>query len=55
MQQRRIGKNGPWDSAIGFGCMGMSVSYGVRNDAESIKTLHQAIELGVTLFDTADM
>ena len=55
MEQRRIGKNGPFVSAIGLGCMGISMGYGPRNDAESINTIHKAIDLGVTLIDTADM
>lgn len=55
MEQRRLGKNGPCVSAIGLGCMGMSMGYGAGNDAESMNTLQRAIDLGVTLIDTADM
>src|SRR5690349_7750523 len=55
MQNRKLGRNGPSVSALGLGCMGMSEFYGARSDAESLATLHRALELGVTLFDTADM
>jgi aryl-alcohol dehydrogenase-like predicted oxidoreductase len=51
---RKLGRQGLEVSAIGLGCMGMSQSYGVPDDRESIATLHRAIELGVTLLDTAE-
>src|SRR5690242_6956422 len=52
---RRLGRNGPEVSAIGLGCMGMSEFYGTGDDAESIATIHHAIDRGVTFLDTADM
>jgi aryl-alcohol dehydrogenase-like predicted oxidoreductase len=52
---RRLGTQGLQVSALGLGCMGMSQSYGVPDDRESIATLHRALELGVTLFDTAEV
>ncbi|HEX8425455.1 aldo/keto reductase [Hymenobacter sp.] len=55
MQTRTLGRSGLTVSALGLGCMGMSDFYGQPDDAESIRTLHRATELGVTFFDTADM
>ena len=51
---RRLGHQGLEVSALGLGCMGMSQSYGVPDDQESIATLHRAIDLGVTFLDTAE-
>lgn len=53
--KRKLGNQGLTVSAMGLGCMGMSQSYGVPDDVESIKTLHRAIELGVNFFDTAEV
>ncbi|MEG3631321.1 aldo/keto reductase [Streptomyces poriticola] len=55
MRQRRIGTEGPWVSAIGLGCMGMSEFYGPTDEAQSLRTLEAGLDLGVTLLDTADM
>jgi len=57
MQKRKLGNSGLEVSAIGLGCMGMSFAYGTpeeRDERESIATIHRAMELGVTFFDTAE-
>ncbi len=54
LPKRRLGRQGLEVSAIGIGCMGMSQSYGPADEAESIATLHRAIDLGCTFFDTAE-
>ncbi len=55
MQQIKLGSQGAVVSQLGLGCMGMSEFYGERNDAESVATIHRALELGVNFFDTADV
>ncbi len=55
MKRRKIGFDGPEVSAIGLGCMGMSEFYGPRDDAESIATIHHALNHGLNFLDTADM
>ena len=56
MKQRRLGKNGPMVSAIGLGCMGMSMAYGPPADKqEMIALIRKAVESGVTFFDTAEL
>jgi aryl-alcohol dehydrogenase-like predicted oxidoreductase len=55
MKKRTLGAQGLTVSTLGLGCMGMSDFYGGRDDQESIATIHRALDLGVTLLDTADM
>lgn len=55
MEQRQLGKQGLVVSAIGLGCMGMSEFYGTADEKESVATIHQALDAGVSLLDTADM
>jgi aryl-alcohol dehydrogenase-like predicted oxidoreductase len=56
MKQRLLGRNGPQISAIGLGCMGMSPAiYGPVDDSDSIRTMHRALDIGMTFFDTAEL
>ena len=55
IEKRRLGRGGPEVSAIGLGCMGMSEFYVGGSEAESIATIHHALNRGVTFLDTADM
>jgi aryl-alcohol dehydrogenase-like predicted oxidoreductase len=55
MKYRNLGTTAEKLSALGLGCMGMSFAYGPTDDAESIATLHKALDLGINFWDTADM
>jgi aryl-alcohol dehydrogenase-like predicted oxidoreductase len=56
MEKRKLGKSGLEVSALGLGCMGMSYAYGkIPDKNEMIKLIHEAVELGVTFFDTAEI
>ena len=54
MEHRQLGAAGPRVSALGLGCMGMSGMYGPADRAESIATIHAALDAGITLLDTGD-
>jgi len=54
MNRRTLGRQGLTVSEMGLGCMGMSEFYGAGDDAESIATIHRALELGIDFLDTAD-
>jgi aryl-alcohol dehydrogenase-like predicted oxidoreductase len=55
MNKRKLGQSGLEVSELGLGCMGMSEFYGATDEAESIATIHRALDLGITFFDTADI
>jgi aryl-alcohol dehydrogenase-like predicted oxidoreductase len=56
VKKRKLGSQGLEVGAIGLGCMGMSQSYGeAADEAEAIKVIHRALELGVDFFDTAEV
>ena len=57
MRQRRLGTNGPEVGAVGLGCMSRSTAYDTneRDDEESVRVIHRAIELGTNFIDTAEV
>ncbi len=55
LEKRKLGTQGLTVSELGLGCMGMTYAYGTFDDTESIATIHRAIDLGITFFDTAEI
>src|SRR3546814_4993360 len=55
MEQRTLGQQGLTTSAIGYGSMGITMAYGPSDEQESIAAIRQAYDLGVTMFDTAEL
>ena len=55
MERRALGRRGLTVSAMGLGCMGMSEFYGPADEAESVATIHRALDLGIDLLDTSDI
>ena len=55
MERRKLGSQGLVVATVRLGCMRMSNSYGATKEAEAIATIHRALDLGVTLLDTADV
>lgn len=55
MEQKPLGRSGPKVSRMGLGCMGMSEFYGTGDERESIRTIHRALEMGISFLDTADI
>ena len=55
MKKRKLGNQGLEVSALGLGCMGMSWAYGPADEAESIKVLHRALDMGINFWDTAEV
>ena len=55
MKQRQLGNQGLTVSELGLGCMGMTYAYGTADESEAIATIHRALDLGITFFDTAEI
>ncbi|MFK7733058.1 MAG: aldo/keto reductase, partial [Pseudomonadales bacterium] len=55
MQTNPLGKHGLEISRLGLGCMGMSALYGATDEAESVRALERALEIGISFWDTSDI